>query len=65
MFMLNNKKTTTTKISQKSRDRQTMRQTDRDTDRQRHRQGQRKRENPLMPVTVEFVIPWQNDRTGQ
>ena len=24
-----------------------------------------KRESAFMPVTVEFVIPWQNDRTGQ
>ena len=42
-------------------------ETDRQGERQRDRHRETEREDALMPVTVcvMFIIPWQNDQTGQ
>ena len=67
MFILNNMKTTT-KISQKSREREREREK-RERERERERESERERERMLLCAAsnylIEFVIPWQNDRTGQ
>ena len=59
MLILNNMKTTT-KINQKSRERE--RETDRQTDRERERD--RMLLCAASNYLTEFVIPWQNGRTG-
>ena len=65
----------TERQTQRDRERHTHTETERDTHtgRQRerhthtHKHRETEREDALMPVTVcvMFVIPWQNDQTGQ
>ena len=64
MIMLNNMKTTT-KINQKSRERERERERG---ERERESERERERERMLLCAAsnylTEFVIPWQNGRTG-